>query len=85
MKVSVSQTIMEMPTNTEQPPSDYIVKETKFGSIESSPPVGPFPVIDMSLFSQSSSQEQVELELHKLRSSLISTGCFQVLILLSLT
>ncbi|KDO73519.1 hypothetical protein CISIN_1g018989mg [Citrus sinensis] len=72
---SVSKTIEQMVTHSEQPSSGFIVKETKFGSIESSPPLGPFPVIDMSLFS---SQEHVGTELEKLKSSLSSAGCFQV-------
>ncbi|KAH9805219.1 Fe2OG dioxygenase domain-containing protein [Citrus sinensis] len=74
---SVSKTIEQMVTHSEQPSSGFIVKETKFGSIESSPPLGPFPVIDMSLFS---SQEHVGTELEKLKSSLSSAGCFQVLV-----
>lgn len=75
--ISVSKTIEQMVTHGEQPSSGFIVKETKFGSIESSPPLGPFPVIDMSLFS---SQEHVGTELEKLKSSLSSAGCFQVLV-----
>lgn len=73
--ISVSKTIEQLVTHGEQPSSGFIVKETKFGSIESSPPLGPFPVIDMSLFS---SQEHVGTELEKLKSSLSSAGCFQV-------
>lgn len=73
--ISVSKTMEQMVTHGEQPSSGFIVKETKFGYIESSPPLGPFPVIDMSLFS---SQEHVGTELEKLKSSLSSAGCFQV-------
>lgn len=76
MAISMSKTIEQMVTHGDQPSSEFIVKETKFGSIESSPPLGPFPVIEMSLFS---SQAHVGIELEKLKSSLSSAGCFQVI------
>ncbi|CAN6699818.1 unnamed protein product [Malus baccata var. baccata] len=74
--------VQEMSMNGEQPPAEYIVKESRFGSIDSSPPLADeIPIIDISLFSPSSPQysEQAENhELQKLRSALSSAGCFQV-------
>ena len=74
----------QMSGSGEEPPPEYIVKDSKFGSIETSPPLGPFPVVDLTVFSHSSSSssssQDLEQELAKLRSSLSSAGgCFQVL------
>ncbi|KAM1173300.1 hypothetical protein FF1_026033 [Malus domestica] len=75
--------VQEMSMNGEQPPAEYIVKESKFGSIDSSPPLADeIPIIDISLFSPLSPQysEQAENhELQKLRSALSSAGCFQAI------
>ncbi|TQD95812.1 hypothetical protein C1H46_018554 [Malus baccata] len=75
--------VQEMSMNGEQPPAEYIVKESRFGSIDSSPPLADeIPIIDISLFSPLSAQysEQAENhELQKLRSALSSAGCFQAI------
>ena len=73
--------VEEMSINSEEPPQEYVVKDCSFGSIESSDPSpGSIPVIDISIFSLSSSHDpqEVENELEKLRSALSSGGCFQV-------
>lgn len=75
--ISVSKSVEIMSINGDQPPSEFIVKESQFGSIDTSPPLGPFPVIDISHFSNSSSPE-AQLQIENLRSSLSSSGCFQV-------
>ncbi|KAH7574357.1 hypothetical protein JRO89_XS03G0286000 [Xanthoceras sorbifolium] len=77
-----NKSVDDMSIKGEEPPPEYIVKDTKFGSIESSPPLGPFPVVDVSVFSESSSSsnQDLEQELAKLRSSLSSAGgCFQAI------
>ncbi|XP_044472501.1 probable 2-oxoglutarate/Fe(II)-dependent dioxygenase [Mangifera indica] len=76
--ISVSKNVEIMSINGDQPPSEFIVKEFQFGSIDTSPPLGPFPVIDISHFSNSSSPE-AQLQLENLRSSLSSSGCFQAI------
>ncbi|XP_062010560.1 codeine O-demethylase-like [Rosa rugosa] len=64
----------------EEPPPQYIVKESKFGAIESSPELGQIPIIDVSLFSPSSiDSKQAKIELDKLRTALTSSGCFQAI------
>lgn len=56
----------------EPPPSQFIVKESAFGSVESSPPLVQIPIVDVSLVF--SSQDELE----KLKNALSSWGCFQV-------
>ena len=75
-----SKSVEEMSINSEEPPQEYIVKDCSFGSIESSDPLASIPIIDISIFSLSSSHDpkEVENELEKLRSALSSGGCFQV-------
>jgi hypothetical protein len=64
----------------DEPPPEYLVKESRFGAIESSPEFGQIPIIDVSLFSPSSiDSKQAEIELNRLRSALSSSGCFQVI------
>lgn len=71
-RVSESNNVMEMPINSQEPPGQFIVKETRFGSVDDSPPLASIPIVDLSqLFSS-------EDELDKLRSALSSWGCFQV-------
>ncbi|KAF3453062.1 hypothetical protein FNV43_RR03495 [Rhamnella rubrinervis] len=71
-RVSESNNVMEMPINSQEPPAQFIVKETRFGSVDGSPPLASIPVVDLSqLFSED--------ELDKLRSALCSWGCFQAI------
>lgn len=80
--VSLSKSVPETAVNgDEPPPPPYVLKQSVFGSIDVCPPYGPFPVIDISLFSPSSSASQVHVhnELEKLRSALTSAGCIQVI------
>lgn len=77
----LSNSVQEMSINGNEPPQEYTVKDGNFGYIESSPPLGSIPIINISLFLPSSSHDpkQVEKELQKLRSALSSSaGCFQV-------
>lgn len=79
---TLSKSVQEMSINGSEPPEEYTVKDGSFGSIESSPPLGSIPIINISLFLPSSSHDdtkQVENELQKLRSALSSGGCFQVM------
>ncbi|XP_050368982.1 protein SRG1-like isoform X2 [Argentina anserina] len=72
--------VQEMSMKGDEPPPEYIIKESKFGAIESSPELGQIPIIDVSLFSPSSiGTKEAEIELHKLRSALSSSGCFQAI------
>ncbi|PQP97416.1 codeine O-demethylase [Prunus yedoensis var. nudiflora] len=75
--------VQEMSINGDQPPPEYIVKESSFGCIESSPPLADqIPIIDISLFSPSSleySEQAENHELQKLRTALSSAGCFQAI------
>lgn len=64
--------VVEMPIQSEEPPAQFIVKESRFGSVDGSPPLASIPVVDLSQLS--SSQD----ELHKLASALSCWGCFQV-------
>ncbi|POO01327.1 Oxoglutarate/iron-dependent dioxygenase [Trema orientale] len=62
----------EVPIHRDNLPEQFFVKESAFGSVDSSPPLIPIPVIDLSLLSS-------ESELEKLRSALTSWGCFQAI------
>ncbi|XP_050368963.1 protein SRG1-like [Argentina anserina] len=78
--VKLSMSVREMSVNGVEPPPEYIVKESTFGAIESTPEVGQIPIIDISLFSTSSHDSAVvQNELEKLRSALSSSGCFQAI------
>ena len=84
-KVSLPKSVQEMSIDGDEPPQQYIVRDNNFGPIDTSPPLAPIPVIDISLFSSSpsslqSSKEEEEKELERLRSALSTWGCFQVLI-----
>ncbi|KAL9685365.1 hypothetical protein QQ045_022815 [Rhodiola kirilowii] len=59
------------------PPPRFIVNQTCFGNIESSPPLGQIPIIDIALLSLLNSSLEACNELHKLRSALSSWGTFQ--------
>ena len=69
-ETSLPKTVQEMSMNSDEPAPQFLVKETSFGSQDSTISV-PIPIIDVSLLSS-------EDELEKLRSSLSSAGCFQV-------
>ncbi|KAF3971083.1 hypothetical protein CMV_005290 [Castanea mollissima] len=74
--------VEEMSINGEEPPQEYFVKDSSFGSMESSDPsLGSIPIIDINIFSLSSSHDpkEVENEIEKLRSALSSGGCFQAI------
>ncbi|KAL6221324.1 hypothetical protein ACLB2K_009075 [Fragaria x ananassa] len=72
--------VEELSIKGDEPPAEYIVKESKFGGIESSPESGQIPIIDISLFSPSSvGTKEAEIELNKLRSALSLSGCFQAI------
>ncbi|XP_062010558.1 protein SRG1-like [Rosa rugosa] len=76
--VKLSMSVQEMSIKGEEPPPQYIVKESKFGAIESSPELGQIPTIDVSLFSPSSIHtKEAEIELNKLKIALSSSGCIQ--------
>ncbi|XP_062024953.1 protein SRG1-like [Rosa rugosa] len=78
--VKLSFSVQEMSIKGDEPPPEYIVKESKFGAIESSPELGRIPIIDVSLFSPPSiDTKEAEIELNKLRAALSSSGCFQVI------
>lgn len=66
----LSKSVQELSMDGDEPPSEYLVKGSSFGSKISSTPI-PIPIIDVSLLSS-------EEELEKLRSALSSAGCFQV-------
>ena len=81
--VSLSKSVQEISMDGDEPPPPYIVRDSPFGPIQTCPPLGSIPAVDLSLFSESSyslhfSREEVENELEKLRSALASWGCFQV-------
>ncbi|POO01326.1 Oxoglutarate/iron-dependent dioxygenase [Trema orientale] len=62
----------EIAINGDNPPQEFFVKESAFGSVDISPPTIPIPVIDASMLSS-------EGELEKLRSALTTWGCFQAI------
>ncbi|CAL5360871.1 unnamed protein product [Camellia sinensis] len=73
--LSLHKTAHEMSIDGDEPPPRYIVKESIFGSLHSSSsplPLIPIPVIDIALLSSPQ-------QLHKLRSTLSSWGCFQAI------
>ncbi|KAJ7979009.1 2-oxoglutarate (2OG) and Fe(II)-dependent oxygenase superfamily protein [Quillaja saponaria] len=69
-KQSLPKSVQEMAINGDEPPQEFIVKESKFGPKETSAISIPIPIIDVRLLSS-------EDELEKLRSALSSGGCFQ--------
>ncbi|KAJ0531484.1 putative isopenicillin N synthase [Helianthus annuus] len=70
----------QMAIDGDQPSSKYMINNnyTKFGSLETSPPFAPVPIIDIGCFVSSSKQDDQQAELDKLRSALTTWGCFQV-------
>ncbi|KAK2991073.1 hypothetical protein RJ640_010075 [Escallonia rubra] len=72
---SLAKTAHELSIDGDEPPPRYIVKDSPFGSIDSSLPSAPVPVIDIGLLSSASSNEELE----KLKSALSSWGCFQAI------
>lgn len=72
--VALSKSVQEMSISGDEPPPQFIVKESSSGFANNSPPsVELIPIIDINLLSS-------EYELEKLRSALSAGGCFQVLI-----
>ncbi|KAJ0881399.1 putative codeine 3-O-demethylase [Helianthus annuus] len=70
----------QMAIDGDQPSSKYMINNnnyTKFGSLETSPPFAPVPIIDIGCFVSSSKQDDQQAELDKLRSALSTWGCFQ--------
>ncbi|KAJ7957720.1 Oxoglutarate/iron-dependent dioxygenase [Quillaja saponaria] len=71
-KNSLSKSLQDLSINGDEPRPQYIVKESKFGSKDTSALSIPIPIIDVSLLSYSKD------ELEKLRSSLSSEDTFRV-------
>ena len=75
--VPLSKSVQEMSINVDEPPPEFHVKDSSFGSTDSfdlSASVSvPVPVIDLSLLLSSKDEQE------KLRLALESAGCFQVL------
>lgn len=73
-------TVEQMSIGGDEPPSEYIVKDSFLGYTYPSSSLSPFPIIDIALLSNPSSgaEEAVDKELEKLKSALSSSGCFQV-------
>ena len=77
----LAQSVQEMSVNGNEPPPQYFLKENSIQPMDSYLPSDPIPIIDISLLSSSSlSSKGGEEELEKLKSTLISWGCFQVLV-----
>ncbi|KAI3714892.1 hypothetical protein L6452_21853 [Arctium lappa] len=78
----VVKTAQQMAIDGDEPPSKYIfninTKNTNFGPLETSHPFAPVPVIDVGCLFSTSDQDDPKTELAKLRSALITWGCFQV-------
>lgn len=75
----LSKSAQEMSINGDEPPPRFIVKENKFGSLDTSAPLlGQVPIIDINLLLLSSSSE-VDDELEKMKSALSSWGSFQAI------
>lgn len=77
---TLSKTVQEILMIGDEPPQEYISKQSNFGSVDFSHSLAPIiPIINIGLFSLSSSHDskEVESELEKLRSALSSVGCFQ--------
>ncbi|KAD2394289.1 hypothetical protein E3N88_41266 [Mikania micrantha] len=75
-------TAQQMAMDGDEPTSKYIINNyttyTKFSPIETSPPLGSVPIIDIDGFVSSSKQDDQQInELTKLRSALTTWGCFQ--------
>ncbi|XP_015583543.1 codeine O-demethylase isoform X2 [Ricinus communis] len=86
MATVVSKSVEELSLTNDEPPSEYIVRGCSVAppDLSSSASSSPFPVIDVSLFSSSSSasdnrNSEVDTALYTLRSALSSTGCFQAI------
>ena len=79
---SLAKSLQEMSMNGTEPPPQYFLKENSIKPMDSFLPSDPIPIIDISLFSSSSSlsSKEGEDELEKLKSALTSWGCFQVLV-----
>ena len=43
--------VQEMSSAGVEPLKEYIVRDNKFGQLDTSPPLAPIPMIDLSLFS----------------------------------
>lgn len=74
---ALSKQVLEPGTNDAGVHPSYIVKPGKFGIVDTSPPVGEIPIIDLGRL-VSESLEERKTELDKLRIALSDWGCFQV-------
>ncbi|WCJ29964.1 2-oxoglutarate (2OG) and Fe(II)-dependent oxygenase superfamily protein [Euphorbia peplus] len=77
-KLFMSKSVQEMSVAGDQPPPEYVASGCKYApdDMSSYSSSTSFPVIDISLFSQSS--DATNNELNSLKSALTSLGCFQV-------
>lgn len=75
--VLLSRRVQEMVLKGEEPPSLYICREGDTTK-DVSAALSSIPIIDLSLFSSSAPSSEQEEELQKLKSALLSWGCFQV-------
>ncbi|KAK6945175.1 Isopenicillin N synthase-like, Fe(2+) 2OG dioxygenase domain [Dillenia turbinata] len=78
--MAATKSVQQMSMDGDEPPERYFVKDGRFGAIDTSPPQASIPIINMSLFSSSSSPSSKEEkeELNKLRSAFCSWGCIQI-------
>ncbi|XP_017620384.1 protein SRG1-like [Gossypium arboreum] len=74
-EVLLSRRVQEMVVNGEQPVSLYICRDEKDAQNAPISPLAPIPIIDLSLLSSSSTEE----ELQRLKSALCCWGCFQAI------
>ncbi|KAI3711718.1 hypothetical protein L1987_70261 [Smallanthus sonchifolius] len=74
-------TAQQMAMDGDEPPSKYNINNyttyTKFGSLETSPPFAPVPIINIGCLLSSAKQDDQQTELARLRSALTTWGCFQ--------
>ncbi|KAM7508270.1 hypothetical protein LguiA_018723 [Lonicera macranthoides] len=71
----MAKTAHELSLDGDEPPPRYFVKQSPFGLIDSSISSVSLPIIDLTLLSSSSNED----ELKKLGSALTSWGCFQAM------
>ncbi|GMY34104.1 protein SRG1-like [Fagus crenata] len=76
--VLLSRRVQEMVLNGEEPPPLYICREGDTTK-DVSAALSSIPIIDLSLFSSSAPSSEQEEELQKLKSALLSWGCFQAI------
>ncbi|XVE91265.1 hypothetical protein DITRI_Ditri20bG0139800 [Diplodiscus trichospermus] len=76
--VLLSRRVQEMVIHGEEPASLYICRDEKEDQNVPSP-LAPIPIINLSLFSSSTSSTKRQEELDNLKSALCSWGCFQAI------